>query len=240
MVKGDDCPSGRGSLVVKFNVWLNKTRRVPISKWLIPIRNKENIKTNHNRKIAHGTQLFSFLPVENPPFVHLFFSTQIFKFDCTRVTRTKSPHRASIRAGHVLMGLPLLYGSPPRREESKPSPGGRLPTLRFSSCGQEHSFHYHQVHLVCPQAVRCGMLGFRFGATSLGTSRRGTLYMCIHVHFCSLTPTHVFTMPTVVLRSCCLCLSLGLSVHFSLCYCLVNILTLHRPRPLSPPLRLCA
>ena len=56
VMKGDDCLSWRGSLVVKFNIWLNKTRRVPILKWLIPIRNKEeNIKTNHDRKTAHGT-----------------------------------------------------------------------------------------------------------------------------------------------------------------------------------------
>ena len=75
------------------------------------------------------------------------------------------------------MGLPLLYGSPPRRGGSEPSPGGRLPTPRFSSCGQEHSFRYHQVHLACPQAVICWMLGFRSCATPIGTSRRGTLYI---------------------------------------------------------------
>ena len=28
VVKGDDCPSWRGPLVVKFNIWLNKTTRV--------------------------------------------------------------------------------------------------------------------------------------------------------------------------------------------------------------------
>ena len=38
VVKGDDCPSWRGSLVVKFNIWLNKTRRrVSILKLLIPM-----------------------------------------------------------------------------------------------------------------------------------------------------------------------------------------------------------
>ena len=38
-VKGDDCPSWRVSLVVKFNIWLNETRRVPIIlKMLISIR----------------------------------------------------------------------------------------------------------------------------------------------------------------------------------------------------------
>ena len=88
--------------------------------------------------------LFIFLPVENPPFSSIYMSQRnFFNVHCIRAARTKSPHRASTRAGHVLMrSLPLLYGSPPRRGESEPSPGGRLPTLRFSSCGQEHSFHY--------------------------------------------------------------------------------------------------
>ena len=64
----------------------------------------------------------------------------------------KSQHRTSTCAGHVLMGLLLIYGSPPRRGESEPPPGGRLPTLRFSSCGQEHSFHYHQLHIAHRQS----------------------------------------------------------------------------------------
>ena len=74
-------------------------------------------------------QLLFFSPVENPPFVYLFFTSQIFKIYCIRVARTKSPHRASTRAGHVLTGLQLLYGSPPRRGESEPSSGtSYLPT----------------------------------------------------------------------------------------------------------------
>ena len=77
------------------------------------------------------------------------------------------------------MGLPLIHGSPPRRRESEPYPAERLPTLRFSSCGQEHSFHYYQVHLICPQTVRCWMFGFRSCATPSGTSRRETMYLCI-------------------------------------------------------------
>ena len=110
---------------------------------------RKKIKTNHDRKTAHGTTAGFFSPVENPSFVHLFFTTQFFKNYCIiRVARTKSPHGARTRAGHVLRRLPLLlYGSPPRRGESEPSPEGRLPTLRFSSCGQEHSFHYHQIHV---------------------------------------------------------------------------------------------
>ena len=46
-VKWDDCPSGRVSLVVKFNIWINKTRRVPILKLLISIRsNRKRRKTS--------------------------------------------------------------------------------------------------------------------------------------------------------------------------------------------------
>ena len=41
VVKGDDCPCWRESLVVKINIWLNKTRRVPMPKWLVSIRNKK-------------------------------------------------------------------------------------------------------------------------------------------------------------------------------------------------------
>ena len=32
VVKGDECPFCRVSLVVKFNIWPNKTRRVPVMK----------------------------------------------------------------------------------------------------------------------------------------------------------------------------------------------------------------
>ena len=92
--------------------------------------------------------------------------------DGLRVALTKNPHRT--RAVHVVMGIPLLFVSPPRRGESEPSPGGRFLTLN-SSCGQEHSFHCHQVHRICPQAVRCWMLGLRSRATPLTTVRRGTL-----------------------------------------------------------------
>ena len=60
-------------------------------------------------------------------------------------------------------------------------PGRAPPHIRFSSCGQDHSFHYHRVHLICPQAVRCWMLGFRSCATPLGTSRRGALYIVVYL-----------------------------------------------------------
>ena len=53
-VKGDDCPSWRVSLVVKFDIWLNKTRAALILKLLISIRNNrkqiKNIKTTIERR----------------------------------------------------------------------------------------------------------------------------------------------------------------------------------------------
>ena len=179
VVKGDDCPSWRKSLIVKFNFWLNKTSTYSEMSDSHTKQKKKTSKPTTIERPRTEQLLFFLVPVENPPFIQLFFTTQIFKFYCIRVARTKSPHRASTCAGHVPMGLPLLlYGSPPRRGESEPSPGGRLPTIRFSSCGQEHSFYYHQIHLACPQAVICWMLtGFRSCATPLGTFRRGTLLL---------------------------------------------------------------
>ena len=82
-VKGDDCRSWRVSLVVKFNIWLSKTRRVLILKLPISIRNRATKKKheNHDRKTAHGTTAdFVFLPVEHPPFDLLLFTTR--KFNC--------------------------------------------------------------------------------------------------------------------------------------------------------------
>ena len=64
---------------------------------------------------------------------------------------------------YVLMGLPLIFGSPPRPRESEPYPEGRLPTLRFSSCGQEHSFYYHhwsRYILFAHRQSDVGCLGF--------------------------------------------------------------------------------
>ena len=140
-MKGDDCPSWRVSLVVKFNIWLNKTRRVPILKLPIFIRNNRKKKKkhkNHDRKTAHGTTAdFVFFCRLSIHLSSFYFLPR--KFYCVRVARIKSPHRASTGAGHVLMGLPLIYGSPPQRGESEPYPGGRLLTLRFSSGGQEHT-----------------------------------------------------------------------------------------------------
>ena len=58
-VKGDDCPSWRVSLVVKFNIWLNKTRRVPILKLIADFHTKQQETKkkhqNHDGKTAHGT-----------------------------------------------------------------------------------------------------------------------------------------------------------------------------------------
>ena len=61
------------------------------------------------------------------------------------------------------MGLPLIYGFPPRRGESEPYPGGREgaspDSASRASCGQKHSFHYHQeVHIICPHTDSQKML----------------------------------------------------------------------------------
>ena len=180
VLKGDDCPSWCVSLVVKFNVWLNNTRRVLILKLLIFIRNRKqrkNIKTTIERRRTEQLPILFFLLVEHPPFglLFLFFTTQNLLHKSRPYKKSASYEYWRRTRTHVL--LPPIYGSPPRRGESEPYPGGRLPTRRFSSCGQEHSFHYHQVHLICPQTVRCWMLGFRSCATPLGTCRRGTLYL---------------------------------------------------------------
>ena len=90
------------------------------------------IKTSRTEQL----QFLFRLPVENPPSVHLFFTMQNLLH--VRVARTKSPHRTSTRAGHVLTGFPLLYGSPPRREESEPYPGGRFPTLSASRAADKN------------------------------------------------------------------------------------------------------
>ena len=78
VVKGDDCPSWRVSLVVKFNIWLNKTRRVlNILKLLISIRNRKQRKNmNKNtieRRLTGQTLILFFMPGEHPPFDLLFF-----------------------------------------------------------------------------------------------------------------------------------------------------------------------
>ena len=127
---------------------------------------------NHYKKTAHGTSAaffcFFFRLKIHLSSICSFFTTQI---SLCRSRPYKSPHRTS--AGHVLMGLPLIYGSPRRRGESEPSPGGRLPTPRFSSSGQEHNFSLPPGTSCLP---RQSMLGFRSCATPPGTSRRGTLY----------------------------------------------------------------
>ena len=75
VVKGDDCPSWRVSLV-EFKIWPNK--RV-ILKWLIPICNKA--KEKKNDKTARGTTLTGFfgrLEIHLPSKFYLSsFTTQI-------------------------------------------------------------------------------------------------------------------------------------------------------------------
>ena len=81
-------------------------------------------KQSRDEKAGHGTaSVFFCLPVENPPSVQLFFTT--LNLLHIRVGRTESPHCA--RAVHVPMGLPLLYGSPPRRGRERIVPVRALP-----------------------------------------------------------------------------------------------------------------
>ena len=69
---------------------------------------------NHDRKTRHGTAAgFVFFCRLNMHLSSFHFLPR--KFYCIRVARIKRPHRTSTGAGHVLMGLPLIYGSPPRR-----------------------------------------------------------------------------------------------------------------------------
>ena len=59
-VKGDDCPSWRVSLVVKFNIWLNKPRRrVRTCSEIVDLHTKQQETKKkhqkHDRKTAHRT-----------------------------------------------------------------------------------------------------------------------------------------------------------------------------------------
>ena len=59
-MKGDDCPSWRVSLVVKFNIWLNKARRVPILKLFADFHTKQETTRkhqNHDRERRRTEQL---------------------------------------------------------------------------------------------------------------------------------------------------------------------------------------
>ena len=101
-VKGDDCPSWRESLVVNFNIWLNRTQKSTYSEIAdFHTKQQETKKKhqNHDRKTAHGTtaDLF-FCRLKIHLFVVLFLARKIY---CIRVARIKSPHRTSTGAGHV-------------------------------------------------------------------------------------------------------------------------------------------
>ena len=127
-VKGDDCPSWRVSLVVKFNIWLNKTRRVPILGLLISIRNnrkqRKNIKTTTERRRTEQL-LICFLAGWKATYSSFYFLPR--KFHCIRVASIKSPHRTSTGAGHVRTdGITtyLRFSTTTARERTVP---GRAP-----------------------------------------------------------------------------------------------------------------
>ena len=173
-MKGGDCPSWRGSLVVEFKTWLNKTRKSTYSETADSHMKQTTKHQNHDEKTAHGTNAdsvtFCRLKIH---FSSVYFSPR--KIYCIRVARTSSPDR--IRTGHVLMGLPLIYGSPPQPGESEPSPGRPFPT--HHSVADKNIVFTTTSYILFAQAVRCWMLGFRSCATPLGTSRRGTLQLRI-------------------------------------------------------------
>ena len=105
VVKGDDCPSWRVSLVVKFNIWLNKTRRVRTYSEISDFHTKQQQETkkkhqNHDRKTAHGIIAdFVFVCRLKSTYSFLYFLPR--KFYCVGVARITSPHRTSTGAGHV-------------------------------------------------------------------------------------------------------------------------------------------
>ena len=122
VVNGGDRPSWRGSFVVRFNIWLNKTR-VPSLKWLIPTRNKETKHQKHDRKTAHGTNAIFFLPVENPYFVHLFFTTQILQHN-SRPHKNSSSCECSCWTRTDGVATSLRFSAATGRERTVP---GRAP-----------------------------------------------------------------------------------------------------------------
>ena len=89
VVKGDDCPSWRGSLVEKFNIWLNERDKksiVPNLKLLIPTRNKKKTSKTTTIERPRTEQLLFFLPVgiHLSPISDLFSTTQIFQVSLHR------------------------------------------------------------------------------------------------------------------------------------------------------------
>ena len=104
VVKGDDCPCWRVSLVVKFNIWLNKTRRVHILKFLISIRNnrkqRKNIKTTIERRRTEQLLTLFFLPVENPP-IRPFIFYHANLLHKSRPYKKSPSYEYGTGAGHV-------------------------------------------------------------------------------------------------------------------------------------------
>ena len=128
-VKGDGCPSWRVSLAVKFNIWLNKTRRVPILKLLISIRNndrkqRKNIKTTIERRRTEQLLICFFAGWRSTYSSFHFLPRTIY---CIRVARIKIPHRTSTGARHLRAdGITtyLRFSTTTARERTVP---GRAP-----------------------------------------------------------------------------------------------------------------
>ena len=178
VVKGDDCLSWRVSLVVKVNIWLNKTRRVPILKFLISIRNnrkEKNIKTTIDRRRTEQLLILFILPVENPPFILLLFTTHI-------LLRKSRPHNKSAsyeywrwtRTDGITTYLRFTTG----RERTVPARTPPHTPLLRATDRNIVSLPPGTSYL---PTVRCWMLGFRSCTTPLGTSRRTSLCIFMYV-----------------------------------------------------------
>ena len=73
VVKGDDCPSWRKSLIVKFNFWLNKTSTYSEMSDSHTKQKKKTSKPTTIERPRTEQLLFFLVPVENPPFIQFLF-----------------------------------------------------------------------------------------------------------------------------------------------------------------------
>ena len=120
--------------------------------WFPYAWNEEN--TNHDKNIAHGTAAVFI------SFAGWKFTFRAFVLYRANFTACKSrPYKESSSYEHSCwtrtdeIATSLRFSTTTGRERTVP--GRALPhTLRFSSCRQEHTFDCHEVHRICPQAVR--------------------------------------------------------------------------------------
>ena len=144
--------------------------------WLIPIQYKTKEKNqNHDKKTAHGrtAACFFFAKVENSPFVHLFFTTQILLHK-GRPYKGSSSYSCWTRADGITTYLRFHHDG---ERANRIREGAPLPPA--SRAADKNVVFTTTRYILFAQAVRCCILGFRSGATPLRTSPplRGTLYI---------------------------------------------------------------